>query len=69
MLVQVHPDFDKRMKTLANANYPSISCLIRTAIITQLVIEEQEENQGKWMPPASPDEFPIRLLHDRIAVI
>ena len=69
MLVYVHPDFDKRMKSLAYANYPSVSCLIRTAIITQLVIEEQKENHGKWIPPSSPDGFLINLLHGKIAVI
>ena len=69
MLVYVHPDFDKRMKSLAYANYPSVSCLIRTAIITQLVREEQNEKCGRWIPPASQKRLVIDLLHGKIAVI
>lgn len=69
LLVQVHPDFDRRMRALANANYPSISCLIRTAIITQLIREEQEKNHVQWTPPTSQDDFFINLLNGKIAVI
>ena len=69
LVVSVPPDFDRRMRTLAVTNYPSISCLIRTAILTQLILEEQEKNQGQWTPPTSSEQFLINMLHGKIIVI
>jgi hypothetical protein len=39
-LIGVHPELDKTMRELAEANYPSMSALIRYAVITQLQKEE-----------------------------
>lgn len=69
LLIQVYPDFDKRARTLARTNYPSMSCLIRTAILKQLILEEQEENRGKWTPPKSHEDLLINLLCGKIVRI
>lgn len=65
IVLQVPINLNQRVNALSKTNYPSKSCLIRTAILTQILREQLAETKGKWTAPKGETDLTINLLHNR----